>query len=616
MNKEIDQQNEITTSPTKGDFRNRRTFFFVIFLLAIAIAFVATEIVRYSRNSPNQHHNWINSKLLLANIPMGALESMQSRNMVARNRLNLHAWHGHNEILLTKVFKLGEMQFRTRIEEDSYLVIIFDKTAEHYSALRLSRNPRYPSALINADSTGQFSSKTAISDIQITDGWHTIKLKKKDGTLHLQIGDHVVGKWKSRIVDQQIVGFRSGAGAGTTIVDDVILYDPNGREILSESFRNAFRSIALFFFVLFAIAVLIGFLFAAAYHWKRSIRITGFVIIMIQGVTLILLTIFLIFDFFHWSHQYHFDTFVPLEVHSDWNEKSTKTEAWRSGFFDNFETFDQFNSKYESKDVTLLVRFLLLEKGPPYQHGALQIKRSSVPDKSHFFEVPDDEQTLLKGRSTFPASSLRTMFIGTSQTWGEGAATRGGQFSFRLHDRMRKKVAADVELITINAAIRGSDASFLIQRYLDRLHLLEPHLVIVNLSNNDSYKDPEKFKASLKSLVEFNQTRKIKTLFSLEANSPETDTRQITALREFHQIMQSVADTYGVICVDLNTHLASELVYDSGFIWWDYVHLTSHGQATAADFLMDSIVREISLPAIQTLGSDDIGARKIMNADQ
>ena len=179
MNKEIDQKNKITTSPTKGDFRNWRTLFSVIFLLAIAIAFVATEIVRYSRNSPNQHPNWINSKLLLANIPMGALESMQSRNMVSRDRLNLHAWHGHNEILLTKVFKLGEMQFRTRIEEDSYLVIIFDKTAENYSALRLSRNPHYPSALIKADSTGQFSSKTAISDVQITDDWHTAVSTRK-----------------------------------------------------------------------------------------------------------------------------------------------------------------------------------------------------------------------------------------------------------------------------------------------------------------------------------------------------------------------------------------------------------------------------------------------------
>ena len=47
--------------------------------------------------------------------------------------------------------------------------------------------------------------------------------------------------------------------------------------------------------------------------------------------------------------------------------------------------------------------------------------------------------------------------------------------------------------------------------------------LIANLSNNDSYKDPDVFRKNLKSLADFSVRHRVKTLFVREANSPETN---------------------------------------------------------------------------------------------
>src|SRR6266513_2530837 len=82
-----------------------------LFLSAVA-ALILTEVVGYSRNVLLLHPEWISSKRLLANTPMGANEAYFSRNILYRNSLNLHAWHGFNEILLNRVFSLGLLRFK------------------------------------------------------------------------------------------------------------------------------------------------------------------------------------------------------------------------------------------------------------------------------------------------------------------------------------------------------------------------------------------------------------------------------------------------------------------------------------------------------------------------
>jgi len=564
----------------------------IIAALAAAVSFVTTDFVRYSRNTPAQHPEWINTKLLAVNIPMGAMESMETRNILYRDRLNLQAWHGYNEFLLTRVFKFGAMQFDACIEHDSYLTVLFNKDAHSYSAIRLSRNARYPSVYVRADAAGRFLEKTAVDNMPLSDAWHAVKLTWQGDDLRLEIDGVEHGRWKVSPRENQAVGFRSGARAAS--VDNVVVIDAAGHEIIRDNFRNEIHFLSLFGSILLTLAVLIGGIFLLARWRKRSLRKAGFGVLLMECVALVVVGAFFAFDFFYWSGRYPFKTFVPLSVHADWGEQTTGVEKFRAAIFDHFESFDRLNPNayYKSADVTQLLRFLSIRKGPPYRHGAIQIKSTRMP-AGKFEEIPDARDAILKCKALLPESSCRVMVMGTSQTWGEGASTRSDQLVFQIHDFLSERFRNDVELITFNASFRGSDSTKLVERYKNRLYLLEPDVVVANLSNNDSYKDPEAFASNLTALVTFNERLGIRTVFVLEANSPETNRKRLAILDKFHQIMREVSQTHKVPCIDLDDYLAGKGVYDSGFLWWDYVHLTSYGHKTAAGFVAESIADHV-----------------------
>src|SRR5881227_2209337 len=102
-----------------------------LFFSAVA-ALILTEVVGYSRNILLLHPEWISSKRLLANAPMGANEAYFSRNILYRNSLNLHAWHGFNEILLDRVFSLGPLRFKFFLGDNAYLNIVFNKNQDSF----------------------------------------------------------------------------------------------------------------------------------------------------------------------------------------------------------------------------------------------------------------------------------------------------------------------------------------------------------------------------------------------------------------------------------------------------------------------------------------------------
>src|SRR5207237_7730118 len=115
-----------------------------LFLSAVA-ALILTEVVGYSRNTLLLHPEWSSSKRLFANPPMGANEAYFSRNILYRNSLNLHAWHGFNEILLNRLFSLGLLRFKFFLGDNAYLNIVFNTYQDYFCAFRFSRNPRFTS---------------------------------------------------------------------------------------------------------------------------------------------------------------------------------------------------------------------------------------------------------------------------------------------------------------------------------------------------------------------------------------------------------------------------------------------------------------------------------------
>jgi len=182
---------------------------------------------------------------------------------------------------------------------------------------------------------------------------------------------------------------------------------------------------------------------------------------------------------------------------------------------------------------------------------------------------PDTAEGVAQYRREHAQPKLCVLFLGTSQTWGEGA--------YRLDETLPRYVADALPPGTevVNAARRGSNSVELMHRYLDHLYHLQPNLVVVNLGNNDLSADV--LADSLKKLAH------LPLLVVLEANSPE---EPYEALKAKHEAMKAT----GLPCVDLHGYLVAQR---GGHLWWDKVHLTSYGQQLAGAFLAEEIRRRL-----------------------
>ena len=69
-------------------------------------------------------------------------------------------------------------------------------------------------------------------------------------------------------------------------------------------------------------------------------------------------------------------------------------------------------------------------------------------------------------------------------------------------------------------------------------------------------------------------------------------------IEEKHKIMRRLGNELGIETFSMHDFLRKDEIRRSGQIWWDYVHLSSYGQALVADWLLPKVSAALS-------GSDD-----------
>jgi lysophospholipase L1-like esterase len=181
------------------------------------------------------------------------------------------------------------------------------------------------------------------------------------------------------------------------------------------------------------------------------------------------------------------------------------------------------------------------------------------------------------------AGTIRVLIVGTSQTWGAGAAREEDAFPSVLERRLNAASPGGRRFECINAGVSALDASRLLELYAaDWVHL-SPHLVVLNLSSNDW--DPRRFAGSLERFVQINRARGIRTLFALEPNSFEHRPGRLP----LHSTMRDVALRWRVPVVDV--HDALKRAIGRGLLWWDFVHPTSFGHRVIAETLEPEVER-------------------------
>jgi lysophospholipase L1-like esterase len=179
------------------------------------------------------------------------------------------------------------------------------------------------------------------------------------------------------------------------------------------------------------------------------------------------------------------------------------------------------------------------------------------------------------------AGTVRVLCVGSSQTWGAGAAAPGEGFVEVLERRLRASAPPGRVLECVNAGVSGLNSAWLWRLYRERWLALEPDVVVVNLSNNDQRADV--FERALTSLLDVDERLGIETVFALEANSAEASPAELA----LHATMRRVGEARGIPVVDVHAYLKERR--GAGFLWWDFVHPTSLGHGLIAEALEPAV---------------------------
>jgi lysophospholipase L1-like esterase len=546
-------------------------------ILWIAFVVEATQFIEYSRNVLLTNGQWVSSKPLMQMYVMGAQEFMTTRNAIFRDRLHLGEWHGFNELSLKERVEPAAIEYRFRLSPGAYLYFIFNRSASGHYGIRLSRNAKFPSMFYQADRLNKFVSRTVLdlTPSRLNDGWHNLVLSFGSGQVTANLDGAALSFMPAKIEGLQIIGLRGGSLPAD--LDSVRITGKDGRTILDDSFTNRRH----YWTTLAAVAVisLLGIGLATVpllrRHSPNEFKLGVFRCLMGLGVAIMVLSLLFGFDYFFWSSRYPYKEYLPGGAHP--YAVTVQIEALRKKLFSYPKGVSAFPSDKEVREA--ITRW----------DGDKQIIfNDSVRYTREHPIVPEflgDGQV----RALPPKAdrTIRVAFLGTSQTWGEGAERISETFVARCH-RLLAQALGDISVETYNFSIRGSNSTELLAKYAESWRFSRPDLLVINLSTNDGKIDT--LTANLRTLAHLARAAGGRVVFLLEPNAAEVEHR---GLQEKHSAIQRLGQELGVPVWNLDGYMSSDPVYDSGMMWWDKVHLTSYGHGVVAEWLAPQMLAMI-----------------------
>ena len=567
------------------------------------IALLGAEIVAYSRNSLLNHPDWTSGKLLLSHRLMGSHFGHKTRNLLHRNRLNMHEWFGSNELILARVFAPGRIEFSFRLSERAYLTVEFNRTRDSFCGVRLSRRESRPSAFLLASRDGRFLRLDPLEMMPLGGGWHRAALWASDDAMLLEVDGQPAARLPVAALSEQVIGFRSGQAR--TLVDDVLVVDAAGEVVIDETFRNdsgIWRLRLAFFLGSIGVMVAVAALFRP---WRSDDPRVLFRLLLVSYLVVLALVSYLCIDYFIWSSRY------PYSTHTPWRpgHKLSVVERTRRSVFSVFKWSDARDERglaLAGQDLRYTSPGLRRFLGTSDELDAFRVQVFREDGAAQGVDLLPFDVTAIRGFAEgLPADSTVILFLGTSQMEGTGAATPRESIAGHVFARLDEVAGRPV--VVVNAAIRGSRSTELLRYYRRQLGPLTPDLVVVNLSHNDYV---NRFADGLRGILATSRERGASSLFVLEAMTLDHDPSHLVRK---HDIMSTVAAQAGVPVVDLYSAIAERERRDVGFIWWDLVHLTSFGQSVAAEVIAGAILEHfgelVDRPRSSSVGSQPPRAR-------
>jgi lysophospholipase L1-like esterase len=541
-------------------------------ILWIAFVVEAAQYIQYSRNVLLTNGQWVSSKLLMQMYVMGSQDFMRTRNALFRDQLHLGEWHGFNELSVNKRVEPAAIEYRFRLSRGAYLYFIFNRSASGHYGIRLSRNAKFPSMFYRADRLNKFVSRTTLDfrPSHLGDGWHNLVLSFGSGQVIANLDGTALASMPVKIEGAQIIGLRGGFLPAD--LDFVRMTGNDGRSILYDSFSNRRH-----YWTILAAAAVISLLVIGLTaipllrrHSPKEFKLGVFRCLMGLAVAIAVLSLLFGFDYFFWSSRYLDVGFLPGGARP--YRIATGIETLRTKLF-LYPTHRQgLNSFPLDKQVReSITRW---DGGRPIIFSDIVRYTREHPIVPEF--LGDGQVRALPPKSD---RTIRVAFLGTSQTYGAGAERISETFVARCHGLLAQALG-DISVETYNFSISGSNSTELLGKYAESWRFAQPDLLVINLSTNDRHADT--LTANLRTLVDQTRAAGGRIVFLLEPNAAEVDR---PSLHRKHSSIQRLGQELRVPVWNLDGYMSSDPVYDSGMVWWDFVHLTSYGHGVVAEWL-------------------------------
>lgn len=324
----------------KHNHKPNLSFLIIIFILQILLALVIAQIYLLSQNSLKNNGQWLSTKRDLEMGVLGGESYFSQRQALAQYRLNLGAWHGYQELIYKNKINPQEIKVDFFLTDNSYFYFVFNKDADKFSGIRISINNDFNSIYVTADDSGEFikKEKLALNNLK-KNKWNHLRVNFRENSFSLFINQKLIGNFEENLLAKQSFGFRGSSKA--VLIDNILVQQKGSGTIIKEDFYNKGQWVrSLVIILLIVIVFNIGGFFLGILG-RNPLSKIYLNITAVNVFLLLILTSYLIFDFFLQSKRYP-------NPDSFFRQLRKKEQAWREKAIDslNREIMEKYMDKY------------------------------------------------------------------------------------------------------------------------------------------------------------------------------------------------------------------------------------------------------------------------------
>jgi lysophospholipase L1-like esterase len=484
------------------------------------LGLLLARIYLTSQNTLHNNGRWVSTKTLVSRPLLGATSFVRERQALAGNQLDLSAWHGHQEVLLDREWAIQQLELDFELAAGAWLVVYLDKPAKR------------PASALRFGTVRQRPS----AHLEVTpQGEFLARQPFKPYRVAPATRYHLEVRYSEESVEARLDGRELGefplpsrevrrvgfrGSAREVLVDNVAVRDASGLQ-LRERFDGPRHSRRIELVVVGSIVALNVLVGVVLLRRaRRPGRLAGFVFVMVTTTLIVIAALML--------------GFLSLRG----------------------RTYPLADNLEEAERQT--------------RHREIERIRAQVARRY--------------GLSGPEPGLHRILLVGSSQTWGSGAARPRHVWSEVLEERLNGDPELAGHFECINAGIASARSFHLSKALEEDWSALEPETVVINLGTNDT--NLEAFALHIERMIGLSRDAGAEPLLILEPNSTE---HWDGPLSERHAILLRIGNESQVPVIDMHGYLGRRA--DDGFLWWDLAHLTSFGQRLFAEKLHEELVR-------------------------